>query len=482
MIEIKATPFFWRNLRNNQIAGMWLFLGSRRCFNWVAPTGLQFLFWGIAGCLANTLFGWLVTDGQGDFNPQGLVSYLLWPFIALIAGIFIAQRTEVQKAMLVPALLWLVLDVHVALLQSLLQFLGQQDLLPYFTYDFLPHLFMLLFVWQSLAVVWVFSKALKWPWWERGLILGATLATLVVWQVSVQSQPIWKIQDQQPTLSEKALYAQSDLLNQSLKALQPSSFLDTQWYFLGIAGAGYQDVFRSEVERIREQFDTRFGTYGRSMILVNNDSTTETLPMATQTSIQRSLNRIGSLMNRDSDVLFLYMTSHGQPNEFELSIDPIDIDVLDPKWLRQALDTSGIRWRVIVVSACYSGSFIPALQSPDTLIITASAADKSSFGCNNEADYTYFGRAFFEEAMRENHSLKAAFDQAKNTVAKWETAQKFEPSNPQWVIGENMRLILPQFERRLFPDPKLTVPAQQATVPFPFVRKSEDRAVVKVTN
>lgn len=467
MIEIKATPFFLQNLRNNQIAGMWLFLGAKRSLEWVAPTPLQLLFWGIAGCLANALFSWLSTGGQGDFNPQGLISYLLWPFIALIAGIFLSQRTELQRIMLVPAILWLVLDVNVALTQSLLQYLGQQDWLPDFSYQFLPHLFMLLFVWQSLALVWVLARTLKWPWWERILILAATLFTLVVWQLSVQDQPIWKVEPVQPTLSEKALYAQSDLLNQSLQALQPSSYTNSQWYFMGVAGAAYQDVFKSEIERIKEQFDTRFGTYGRSIALINNDATTETLPMATQISIQRSLNRIGSLMNRENDVLFLYMTSHGSVNQFELSIEPIAMDAIDPKWLRQTLDGAGIRWRVIVVSSCYSGSFIPALQSPDTLIITASAADRQSFGCNNEMDYTYFGRAFFDEAMRENKNLKSAFEQAQKTVSKWELAQGFEPSEPQWVMGENMKLILPQFERSLFPNTTPIVPQpQNTTVPL----------------
>ncbi|TXJ08020.1 MAG: peptidase C13 family protein [Acinetobacter sp.] len=467
MIEIKATPFFWQNLRKNQIAGMWLFLGAKRSLDWVAPTPIQLLFWGVAGCLANVLFSWLSTGEQGDFNPQGLISYLLWPFIALIAGIFLSQRTEWQRIMLVPAILWLVLDVNVALLQSLLQYLGQQDLLPNFSYRYLPDLFMLLFVWQSLALVWVLARTLRWPWWERILILLTTLFTLVVWQLSVQDQPIWKVEPVQPTLTEKALYAQSDLLQQDLQALQPSLYADTQWYFMGVAGAAYQDVFKSEVERIKAQFDTRFGMYGRSIALINNDATTETLPMATPTSIQRTLNRIGSLMNRDNDVLFLYLTSHGLVNQFELSVEPIAMDTMDPKWLRQALDSTGIRWRVIVISSCYSGSFIPALQSPDTLIITASAADRESFGCHNELDYTYFGRAFFDEALRENNSLQSAFTQAQKTVTKWEMAQGFEPSEPQWVVGENMKLILPQFERSLFPNAAVNIsPTPKQTIPF----------------
>lgn len=168
--------------------------------------------------------------------------------------------------------------------------------------------------------------------------------------------------------------------------------------------------------RIKEQFDTRFGTVGRSMMLVNNPDTRTEIPIASKTSIELALRRMGQQMNRDSDVLFLYMTSHGEQNHFEIENAPLDLGQVDPKWLRETLDKAGIRWRVIVISACYSGSFIPALQSPDTLIITASAADKTSFGCNNEADYTYFGRAFFDLAMREQSSMKDSFNAAKQTV------------------------------------------------------------------
>ena len=65
--------------------------------------------------------------------------------------------------------------------------------------------------------------------------------------------------------------------------------------------------------------------------------------------------------------------------------------------LRSILDAAGIGWRVIVISACYSGSFVDELRSDRTLVITASRADRNSFGCSNEADMTYFGRALIDE-------------------------------------------------------------------------------------
>lgn len=458
MIDFKPSINFWHDFKSNQTAGMWLFLGSRRSLQIVHPSIMQLIFWGILGGSANTLFSWLSAGEIGDFNPQGLVSYALWPFIALIVGIFLSQRVNNPRLMLVPALLWLVLDTHIALLQSFIQYLGMIDVLPYFFYDYLPNVFMVLFVWQSLAVVWVFSRELKWPWWERALIVLATLFTLVVWQMSVTSQPIWKVEETPPTFAEDAFYAQSRLLNKALESVQYGEFAQSHWYFLGVAGASYQDVFRSEVERIKEQFDTRFGTLGRSMMLVNNPATRTEIPIASKHSIEMALRRMGQQMNRESDVLFLYMTSHGLPYQFEMENAPLDLTQVDPKWLRETLDASGIRWRVIVISSCFSGSFVPALQNDNTLIITASAADRQSFGCTNEADYTYFGRAFFDQAMREQNSIETAFSQAQKTVSQWETAQGFEPSEPQWSMGKNMELMLPQLEQRLFPPKAVATP------------------------
>lgn len=217
-----------------------------------------------------------------------------------------------------------------------------------------------------------------------------------------------------------------------------------------MAGDSYDSVFSSEVQRIKAQFDTRFGTLGRSVQLVNDPDTITKIPIASKTSIQMALNRIGQQMNKDTDVLFMYLTSHGLENHFELENAPIDLKQIDPEWLRGALDKSGIKWRVIVISACYSGSFIPALQSENTLVITASAADRSSFGCNSESDYTYFGRAFFDQAMREKSTLHDAFNDAQSTVSKWENAQGFQPSEPQWVLGKSIELMLPQLEKHLF--------------------------------
>ena len=276
------------------------------------------------------------------------------------------------------------------------------------------------------------------------------MALLTIWQRNVADQPIFKQIPVEPVLEEAALYEQPRLLQQALDRIDPSIPGKSDWYFMGVAGFSEQNVFRSEINKVRELFDVRFGTSGHSLALINNNYTWLDEPIATKTSILRGLKTIGQQMNADEDVLFLTLSSHGDENVIQLANPPLAMDNLDATWLREALDASGIRWRVIVVSACYSGSFIDELASPTTVIITASAADKMSFGCTNSAEMTYFGQAFFAESLRENTSFSDAFKDAAYRVQERELYMGFEPSEPQMVIGSLMETALPAFEQVLF--------------------------------
>ena len=84
-----------------------------------------------------------------------------------------------------------------------------------------------------------------------------------------------------------------------------------------------------------------------------------------------------------------------------------------------------------MISSCYSGGFIPALKDEKTLIMTASKADRVSFGCSEEADFTYFGDALFAQALNQTDDLQQAFELAKKHIAAREQAEDFEPSEPQ---------------------------------------------------
>ena len=441
---------FSLNFAANIIATLWMLVGSTRAFSWVKPTFIQFALFAILALGSNVLFSWLAAESGSVFNEQGLVSYLIWPMIILLSGIILARRAGNQALVFVPVILWLVADTLSALLQSLVQFFGSYGWLPSWSYSFLPILFLVLFLWQTLALLWIFFRRLRISWWERIIVLVGAVALLTIWQRNVADQPIFKQIPVEPVLQEAALYEQPRLLQQALDRIDPSIPGKSDWYFMGVAGFSDQNVFRSEINKVRELFDVRFGTSGHSLALINNNYTWLDEPIATKTSILRGLKTIGQQMNADEDVLFLTLSSHGDENIIQLANPPLAMDNLDATWLREALDASGIRWRVIVVSACYSGSFIDELASPTTVIITASAADKMSFGCTNSAEMTYFGQAFFAESLRENTSFSDAFKDAAYRVQERELYMGFEPSEPQMVIGSLMETALPAFEQVLF--------------------------------
>jgi hypothetical protein len=250
--------------------------------------------------------------------------------------------------------------------------------------------------------------------------------------------------------AEDVFYKQPALLSQELEAMRPASSERTNVFLIGMAGYGGQNVFRREVDSVERLFRERFGAAGHTVRLINNRQTLLDVPIASATSLKASLRRVAALMDKDRDVLVLYMTSHGsEDHHFSLSLWPLDFHPIDPPALRSMLDESGIRNRVIIIAACYSGGFVKALESPDTLVITAAAADRTSFGCSNEADWTYFGKAYFDEALRHTHSFIRAFEMAKPRIEERERKEGFDPSNPQIFVGAKIAAKLGQLERQL---------------------------------
>ena len=459
LTDLDLTPLkrFSHNVIANIRATGHMLIGSKRAFYWVKPTVWQFLLFGLTALASNLLFSWLVAEDATHFNPQGLISYLVWPMVMLVAGLILAKRHFNAMLIFVPAILWLCADTFMMLVQSLIQFISDLGWLPEWTFDTISIVFVLAFVWQSLSLLWIFGNQLRWSWIERVLIMLGAFAVLSVWQKNVQSEPIFQSDPFEPVVTEAAFYAQPELLTDMLNNVQPQRPTIHDWYFMGVAGHGEQDVFRSEIELTKDYFDHQFGTAGRSVELINNANTLSALPIASKTSIERALQSIAKKMDVNEDVLFLTLTSHGGDKVIEMSNPPLALDNVDAKWLRQSLDKSGIKWRVIVVSACYSGSFINELKSPDTLVITASAANKSSFGCSNEAEYTYFGQAFFAESLPKFRRFQPAFEAASKRIAEREKMMGFEPSEPQLVMGEAIKARLPEFENSLKPLPAVVI-------------------------
>jgi hypothetical protein len=208
-----------------------------------------------------------------------------------------------------------------------------------------------------------------------------------------------------------------------------------QIYFVGFAGYGEQRVFAQEIGLAAKQVAQRYGAGEREILLVNDRRDLEKYPLATARALRHTLVSLAKAMDTD-DVLFLSLSSHGD-DDATLSVSNSGMmpGELDSTQLADALRESGIRWKVIVISACHAGSFIDALADDHTMILTAAAADRTSFGCTDDRDLTYFGEAFYRDALPNAPSLRAAFDAAKASIAQREMAEGIDASNPQSSYG-----------------------------------------------
>jgi cytochrome c oxidase subunit IV len=230
-----------------------------------------------------------------------------------------------------------------------------------------------------------------------------------------------------------------------VKAAQPGK---PGVYFVGFAGDGAQGVFRREAQFASEVFGARFGSLDRTVLLINDIEDRESYPLASLSGLAQALKVLASRMNTETDVLVLFLTSHGSEDGLEVENGSLPLAQIAPSDLREALDASGIRWRVVVISACYAGVFVDDLKSDSSVIVTAADADHSSFGCDDDRELTWFGEAFLKDSLPGSASLEEAFHKAAGLIARREDAEHQAHSNPQLYVGPLMQKKLAELPAR----------------------------------
>ena len=253
-------------------------------------------------------------------------------------------------------------------------------------------------------------------------------------------------------LSQSLFEAQQALWTRQVQALAPQRGGVVDVYGLVFAPYAGEDVFRRESTLVGTLLQERFDAQGRVLHLLNHAETAATHPWATPQNLQRAVAALGARMDRDEDVLVVYMTSHGaRSHELAASHWPLEVPPVTPEMLRAALDEAGIRHRVIAISACYSGGWVEPLANDDTLVMTAADATHTSYGCGSRSELTFFGRAVFDEQLRRTHSFTRAFEQAVPVIAQREVeAGKSDGfSNPQMRVGERIAPVLEALAQRL---------------------------------
>ena len=228
---------------------------------------------------------------------------------------------------------------------------------------------------------------------------------------------------------ELGLLAQGQLLEQALAAI-PASTPAIELYSLTLAGDGSQGVFLREADYANKLLRERFAAHGQISLINHREHLTDR-PLATRENLRRAVQTLGERSGKE-DLVFIYLTSHGS-EDHQLSIKQPRLQLADlsKQELAELLLPLKERNKVVVIAACYAGGFIPPLQDEKTLVMTAARADRVSFGCSDEADFTYFGRALLSEALNQTDDLQRAFTLAKSKVAEREQTGGFEASEPQ---------------------------------------------------
>ncbi|EXF43927.1 MorN domain-containing protein [Pseudomonas sp. BAY1663] len=242
-----------------------------------------------------------------------------------------------------------------------------------------------------------------------------------------------RIRDEQgralPDPLELALLDQGRLLDEAIAAL-PASTAAAELYSLTVAGDGRQSVFLRETDYVQRLLGERFAAHGQ-LSLANHRDHLSDRPLATRENLARAIRALAE-RSGEEDLIFLYLTSHGSADhQLVLEQPRLSLDDLSAQDLAQLLEPLAARDTLVVISACYSGGFIEPLKSPRTLVMTAARADRVSFGCSEESDFTYFGRALFAEALQETDDIVQAFTLAKAKVAERERADDYQASEPQ---------------------------------------------------
>jgi hypothetical protein len=402
------------------------------------------------------------TDPERAFNAYGF-SYNAGMLVCILFGAFLIARIQGLTYSATALVLYIMAAIPVVTaVEAVLAVASNRaihgSLSTYLAISYIslvvPPVWTLLIALRAVRLEYV----VRWP---RSLLLVGIFAVCAMGPLLVMPKEVyWDTADQDTTDDgdslafgqidvEQTYYAQAKLLARATQGLAPQRPGVTDLYFIGFAPYALQNVFLNEVRTAKELFDTRFDTRDRSVTLMNNRETITNAPLASAHNLDAVLQQVGTLMDRDEDVLFLFLTSHGSPGMLSVEFPPLGLKDLTAEELRSELDRSGIKWRVIVVSACYSGSFIDMLRNDNTLVLTAARADRTSFGCGNDRQFTFFGDAFINQALRHEFSFTSAFAAAKQRIAAWEERDGITPSEPQIFEGRAIAAKLAALEDRL---------------------------------
>jgi hypothetical protein len=411
--------------------------------------------------LAAIALSWLaeIAAQIGYFGPGGEIS--LWG-----VQVAVAQSAVVVTGLVIALALVQRMDLLARSVTLLFLFVAVLNLVLWTLYREAPELYATdarvglirgaSHLLQIALLVWLLRAPAR-QWARAGLVMAvmflATKEVALRW-FSVEELyvfPSESLEQAGTAVDVEALYAAQDqLMAGQAAALAPQVPGEPEVFALTLGGTADQSVFLTEVGAVAAILDARYGSGPRTLRLANSEDDPQRYPLASRANLKRALAVIGSRQGPE-DVAFLFLTSHGRADRLSLDFPQAGTKDLTAADFAAMLADARIGPAVIVVSACFSGSFIDDLAAPDRLIITAARADRTSFGCRDGAEWTEFGRSFFDLALLADADPRAAFAVAAADVRRKEEAAGLTPSEPQIREGAAIGAILDRVLMRLPP-------------------------------
>jgi len=242
--------------------------------------------------------------------------------------------------------------------------------------------------------------------------------------------------------TEKVLTQDRQRLDDQIDNLESERPGVTDAYFLAVGGDGTESVFKRDIQVARTGLQAQFDVEQRAIMLLNHRDY-ETLPLATRPSIATALQALDEQMNPEEDLLFVHLVSHGKKNGQLLLQQPgIELPDLAPEDFAKMLEPLNVRRKLLVVSACYSGYWLNQLKDSDTLILVSAREDRTSFGCGDDSEMTWFTKAVYQSVGLSLTNPDAMFEQIDQRIRSWEEDAEMEEeswSYPQYHLGESLR-------------------------------------------
>ncbi|WP_373187770.1 C13 family peptidase [Halopseudomonas sp.] len=248
-------------------------------------------------------------------------------------------------------------------------------------------------------------------------------------------------------LTEKILAEDLQRLNDQIGSLEAERPGVADAYFLAVGGDGSESVFMRDIQVAKAGLQAQFDVENRAIMLLNHRDY-ETYPLATRPSIATALQALDGQMNPEEDLLFIHLVSHGgRDGQLLLQQPGIELPNLSPEDFAEMLESLNARRKVLVISACYSGHWLNQLKDSDTLILTSARDDRTSFGCGDDSEMTWFTKALYQSIGLSLDDPDAMSEQINGQVRAWEEEIGMEEgswSYPQFHLGADLRQWLQQ--------------------------------------